>query len=96
MAMSTAALGGSAWYNDVLNKLHAIYEAAAGGPGFAIAYRTRAVPTHLPVVLTEATDGILLDTFDGIPLYTFGASDANDMDALYPDGTWTDVVLAQE
>jgi hypothetical protein len=97
MPMATAALGGSLWKQGILNALHTVYEVAAGAlPGFPIAMRTRAVPTDKPVILTEATDGVLLDTFDSIPLYTNGTSDANDVDFLYPDGTWTDVVLAQE
>lgn len=97
MAMSVADLGGSLWYNSVLNALHHVFEAAGAAlPGFPIAMRTRAVPTHLPTVLTEATDGVLLATFDSIPLYTYGASDKDDIDFLYPSGTWTDVVVEQE
>jgi len=96
MAMATAALGGSLWREGIINTMRAVIEAAGGGLGLPIAMRTRAVPTDRPLILTEATDGVLLDTFDGIPLYTYGTSDANDIDVLYPDGTWTDVVCAQE
>jgi hypothetical protein len=93
MAMSAADLGGSLWFQSILNSLHALW---AGGVTLPIAMRTRAVPTHLPTVLTEATDGVLLATFDSIPLYTYGSADKDDMDHLYPSGTWTDRVIEQE
>ena len=93
MALATATLGGSAWYNSIMNLLHAAF---VGNGGFPIAMRTRAVPSDKPLLITENKDGVLLATFDSIPLYTNGSSDKDDIDFMYPDGTWTDVVIEQE
>ncbi len=97
MAATASSMGGSTWINFILNALHITVPAnAALKFGLPIKMRTRSVPLHLPTVLTEAKDGVLLDAFDGIPLYLYGAAAQNKLYCMYPDGTETQVSVTQE
>jgi len=95
----TASTGDATWRNVIMAAFHLVVPATVGlKAGLPIAIKTRAVPTHLPKVLAAQTSGILLDTFDSIPLYTekMVAGDADKIKCEYPDGTWVDVACVQE
>ena len=97
MALTASIYGGSAWRNVVMAAFHTVMSTTVGlKSGLPISMRTRSIPLHLPTILTEAKDGVLLDTFDSIPLYTLGAAVQNKLECQYPDGTWVAVTCVQE
>lgn len=95
MAMTASSMGGSEWINAMFYALHITIPATLT-KGLPIKIRTRSIPTHLPAVLVEAKDGVLLDAFDSIPVYTYGSGTQNKLHCTYPDGTETAIAVTQE
>jgi len=97
MAMTAAATGGSDWVHIIDAAVKTVMPVTVGLIyGLPIRMQTRSIPTDKPVILAEATDGILLATFDSIPLETRGATTQNRLRCEYPNGTYVEVVCTQE
>jgi len=97
MALTASAYTGSAWRGVIMLAFHTVMPVTAGLlSGLPVKITTRSIPTHLNALVAEATSGVLLDTFDSIPLYTLTTGTQNVLHCTYPDGTVVNVACTQE